>query len=270
MLAFPNAKINLGLNVIKRREDGYHELETCFYPVPWQEALEILEAEKTSVAVTGIDIPDDDDNIVLKAYQLLQADYNIPSVQLHLHKAIPIGAGLGGGSADAAFTLILLNNLFKLELRDDQLMKYAATLGADCAFFVKNKPMLAKGIGEQLENIGLSLKGKFILMVYPNIHISTSEAYSKISPQKSEMSIKQILVEYNISDWKHFLKNDFEPPLFETYPILKEIKQQLYESGALYASMSGSGSCMYGIFDDNPQIVFPEHYKICSNRLWDF
>ena len=267
MLVFPNAKINLGLNIIKKRQDGYHELETCFYPVPWQEALEILEGEKTSFAVTGIDVPDDGDNIVLKAYQLLKADYNIPSVQLHLHKVIPIGAGLGGGSADAAFTLVLLNNLFKLELKDDQLMKYAATLGADCAFFVKNKPMLAKGIGEQLENIEVSLKGKFVLMVYPNIHISTKEAYSKINPKKSEISIKQILVENNISDWKHFLMNDFEPSLFETYPILQKIKHQLYESGALYASMSGSGSCMYGIFDENPQIVFPDHYTIWSNRL---
>ncbi len=267
MIVFPNAKINLGLNIIRKRQDGYHELETCFYPIPWQEALEMAKAEKTTVTVSGIEVPDDGDNIVLKAYQLLKADYNIPPVQIHLHKVIPIGAGLGGGSADAAFALILLNGIFSMGLDDEQLMKYAVTLGADCAFFIKNKPMMAKGIGEQLEEIEVSLKGKFVLLVYPNIHISTREAFSKIKPKKAEKSIKHILLGESISGWKHALENDFELTLFKTYPLLQELKQRLYESGALYASMSGSGSCMYGIFKEDPQIDFPDTYKTWSGRL---
>ena len=267
MVVFPNAKINLGLNIVKKRQDGYHELETFFYPVPWQEALEIVEAEKTKVAVSGIEVPNDGDNIVLKAYQLLKSDYDLSPVQIHLHKVIPIGAGLGGGSADAAFTLKLLNNLFELGLSDTQQMKYAVSLGADCAFFIKNKPMLATGIGEQLTEVEISLEGKFILLVYPDIHISTKEAFSNITPQNPTIRIHQILTKEKIHDWKHMLKNDFEPGLFEKYPILRELKQQLYDSGAIYASMSGSGSCMYGIFEENPQFNFPEHYKTWSGRL---
>lgn len=267
MLVFPNAKFNLGLNIIKKRQDGYHELETCFYPVPWQEALEIVESEKTTITVTGIEVPDDSDNIVLKAYQLLKSDYDLPPVHIHLHKVIPIGAGLGGGSADAAFALKLLNHLFSLEIYDNQLKKYAISLGADCAFFIKNKPMLAGGIGEELTEVEISLEGKFILMVYPDIHISTKQAYSNVIPKKPKKCIRQILVEKNISEWKHFLKNDFEEAIFGEYPILMELKQQLYKSGAIYASMSGSGSCMYGIFQENPQITFPEHFKTWSGKL---
>ena len=267
MLVFPNAKINLGLNIIKKRQDGYHELETCFYPVQWQEALEVVESDKTTVSVSGIEVPDDGDNIVLKAYQLLKSAYDLPPVHIHLHKIIPIGAGLGGGSADAAFTLALLNNLFSLGLNEKELMKYAVNLGADCAFFIKNKPMLAIGIGEQLAEVEISLEGKFILLAYPGIHISTKQAYSNIMPEQPKMRIRQILAEKEISEWKYFLNNDFEATLFERYPILMEIKQQLYDSGAIYASMSGSGSCMYGIFEDNPQINFPEHYKIWSGWL---
>lgn len=267
MLVFPNAKFNLGLNIIKKRQDGYHELETCFYPVPWQEALEIVESEKTTITVTGIEVPDDSDNIVLKAYQLLKSDYDLPPVHIHLHKVIPIGAGLGGGSADAAFALKLLNHLFSLEIYDKQLKKYAISLGADCAFFIRNKPMLAGGIGEELTEVEISLKGKFILMVYPDIHISTKQAYSNVIPKKPKKCIRQILVEKNITEWKHFLKNDFEEAIFGEYPILMELKQQLYKSGAIYASMSGSGSCMYGIFQENPQITFPEHFKTWTGKL---
>lgn len=267
MIVFPNAKINLGLNIIKKRQDHYHELETCFYPVQWQEALEIVESEKTTVSVTGIEIPDDGNNIVSNAYQFLKSDYDIPPVHIHLHKTIPIGAGLGGGSADAAFTLSLLNNLFSLHLNDKQLMKYAVSLGADCAYFIKNIPMMATGIGEQLTEVKISLEGKFILLVYPDIHISTRQAYSNIKPKKSNTSIRQILAEKGMPEWKDYLKNDFEVALFGAYPVLLKLKKQLYNSGAIYASMSGSGSCMYGIFDENPQINFPEHYKTWSGKL---
>lgn len=267
MVVFPNAKINLGLNILKKRPDGYHELETFFYPVAWQEALEIVEAEKTRLTVSGIIVPDDRDNIVLKAYQLLKSDYDLPPVQIHLHKVIPIGAGLGGGSADAAFALILLNNLFQLGINNTQLMKYAISLGADCAFFILNKPMLARGVGEQLTELDVSLQGKFILLVYPNIHISTKEAFSNIKPKKPTTRIRQLLLKGKIHDWKHILKNDFEPGVFEKYPVLREIKKNLYDSGAIYASMSGSGSCMYGIFENNPQISFSRHYRIWSGSI---
>ena len=171
MIVFPNAKINLGLNITRKRQDGYHELETCFYPVFWQEALEIVASEKTVVTISGIEIPNDGDNIVLKAYHILKKEFNLPPVEMHLHKIIPIGAGLGGGSADAAFTLSLLNNLFSLGLDEIQLMKYAVSIGADCAFFIKNKPMLAAGIGEQLTDINMSLEGKYILLVYLHIKV---------------------------------------------------------------------------------------------------
>ena len=267
MVVFPNAKINLGLNILHKRPDGYHELETCFYPIQWQEALEIIESKKTVVTTSGIDIPDNGDNIILKAYQLLKGDYNLPSVHIHLHKAIPIGAGLGGGSADAAFTLELINDLFSLGVEDNQMMKYASQLCADCAFFIKNKPMLAMGIGEQLSDINISLSGKFILLVYPNIHISTKEAYSNITPCIPAMRIKDILEQFELADWRKHLINDFEEPLIEKYPILNELKHQFYKAGAIYASMSGSGSCMYGIFDLDPGLTFDKDYNIWSGKL---
>jgi 4-diphosphocytidyl-2-C-methyl-D-erythritol kinase len=267
MISFPNAKINLGLNIIHKRQDGYHELETCFYPVPWQEALEIVEAKKTIVAISGIEMPNDGDNIVLKAYQLLTSDFKLPPVHIHLHKVIPIGAGLGGGSADAAFALMLLNNLFLLGISNKELMTYAVRLGADCAFFIKNTAMLATGIGEQLTEVKISLKGKFILLVYPNIHVSTKEAFSNIKPKNPDVRIEKVLGEKSISEWNHWLINDFETSIFGSYPILMEIKKKLYHSGAVYASMSGSGSCMYGIFEEIPRVDFPERYTIWSGRL---
>ena len=267
MIVFPNAKINLGLNIISKRKDGYHELETCFCPIPWQESLEIVEADKTIMTVSGINIPDDGENIVLKAYNLLKSSFKLPPVHIHLHKSIPIGAGLGGGSADAAFTLSLLNKLFSIGITDEELMKFALTLGADCPFFIKNKPMLAAGIGEMLSEVSLPLADKFVIMVYPGIHISTKEAYSGVVPQKPIMEIKQILKEKSIYEWKAVLVNDFELTLFKTYPILERIKQQLYEMGAFYASMSGSGSCIYGIFEESQQIKFADSYKIWSGRI---
>lgn len=267
MVTFPNAKINLGLNILHRKPDGYHELETCFYPILWQEALEIIESNKTIVTCSGIEIPDDGDNIILKAYQILKAKFDLPPVQIHLHKVIPIGAGLGGGSADAAFALKLINDLFSLDMDDDLMIGYASKLGADCAFFIKNKPMLATGIGEQLSEIDLSLSGKFIQLVYPNIHISTKEAYDKITPSVPSIKIHEILSTQNPISWKKYLLNDFETPLFDKYPVLNDIKEELYDAGAVYASMSGSGSCMYGIFEDKPQMTFPVEYILWSGKL---
>ncbi len=267
MIVFPNAKINLGLNIINKRPDGYHELETCFYPVPWRDTLEIVESDKTTFNVSGIEIPDDGDNIVLKSYRLLKTTYNLPPVNIHLHKVIPIGAGLGGGSADAAFTLTILNELFSLGLDDNMLIKYAVTLGADCAFFIKNKPLLATGIGEQLIEVNISLEGMFILLVYPDIHISTKEVFDRIQPNKPITSVSQILTGKEISEWKAILVNDFEKSLFGKYPILQKLKAHLYDSGAIYSSMSGSGSCMYGVFEEDPKLNFPVEYKTWFGRL---
>lgn len=267
MVVFPNAKINLGLNILRKRGDGYHELETCFYPIGWSEVLEIITSDKTLVTTSGIAIPEDGDNIILKACNLLKSDFEFPPVKIHLHKAIPIGAGLGGGSADAAFTIKLLNDSFSLNLEESKMMAYATQLGADCSFFIKNKPCLAAGIGENLNEINLNMTGKYIFMVYPNVHISTGEAYANIRPMIPEKSIKEVLKKYEMEEWKNHLINDFEIPIFESHPILKEIKAQLYEAGAVYASMSGSGSCMYGIFNEKPEIKFPRDYKIWEGDL---
>ena len=267
MLVFPNAKINFGLNILRKRPDGYHDLETCFHPVPWADVLEIVESEVFSISTSGIDIPDDGPNIIEKAYQSLSEDHDLPPVDIHLHKVVPIGAGLGGGSADAAFALRLLNEKFNLSLSDEQLIKYAIPIGADCAFFIKNKPMLASGIGEKLIEVELSLEGKKILMVYPGIHISTKEAYSNINPGKPEISIAEILKNHSIADWKDLLKNDFEESIFSAYPVLESIKEQLYQDGAEYAAMSGSGSCMFGIFNEKPKNTFPEKYNVFIGTL---
>ncbi len=267
MLVFPNAKINLGLNILRKRPDGYHDLETCFYPVMWKDALEAVPAASATFAASGIEIADQGQNIVEKAYELLRRDYPLPPVSMHLHKNIPIGAGLGGGSADAAFTLRLLNDLFTLHISDEELMTYAAKLGADCSFFIKNRPMLAKGVGEQLSEIELSVSGLHIFMVYPSIHISTKEAYEAIKPMVPARSIEEILSTYPIEQWRGLLVNDFEEALFPKYPELHQIKEKLYESGAIYASMSGSGSCVYGIFNNIPAVTVKPEYKIWSGVL---
>jgi 4-diphosphocytidyl-2-C-methyl-D-erythritol kinase len=267
MLVFPNAKINLGLNIISKRQDGYHDLETCFYPVSWKDMLEAIPSDASSMSLSGIELPDEGINIVEKAYQLLRKDFQLPEVSIHLHKIIPVGAGLGGGSSDAAFALRLFNDMFGLGLTDETLMHYAAQLGADCAFFIKNKPMLAGGIGEKLTEIDISLKGKSLMLVYPGIHISTKEAYARVIPQQPKHPIEKVLTDMPIHQWQHFLINDFEAALFAHYPVLPQIKQTMYDHGALYASMSGSGSCMYGIFDELPEIDFNPGFTIWTENL---
>jgi 4-diphosphocytidyl-2-C-methyl-D-erythritol kinase len=267
MLVFPNAKINLGLNIISKRPDGYHELITCFYPIPWKEMLEVVHAENQEFSATGISIPDSGSNIIEEAYGLLKHDFPLPTVKIHLHKIIPIGAGLGGGSADAAFALKVFNELFELGLEDEQLMAYAVRLGADCTFFIKNTPMMARGIGEKLLEIQVSLEGKSILMIYPNIHISTKEAYAGIVPGIPKIEIEKVILDHPIEEWRHLLVNDFEKSIFPQHPLLDQIKQQLYAHGAIYASMSGSGSCMYGIFDEIPDIKFDPDFVLWSGKL---
>jgi 4-diphosphocytidyl-2-C-methyl-D-erythritol kinase len=255
MISFPPSKINLGLHVIRKRNDGYHELETCFYPVPWTDVLEIIQSKEFSFQSSGNIIPGSSaDNLCVTAYELLKKDFNLPPVQIHLHKVIPTGAGLGGGSADGAHTLRLLNSIFDLKLSVDVLMNYAARLGSDCSFFVQDLPMFGSGRGEILTPATLSLTGKYIVLLKPDVHVSTAQAYGGIRPRLPHQSLREILSR-PIHEWKSHLRNDFEETVFAAHVFLSEIKEMLYANGALYAAMSGSGSTLYGIFDQEPHIT---------------
>jgi 4-diphosphocytidyl-2-C-methyl-D-erythritol kinase len=250
MIGFANAKINLGLNVLYKRADGFHELESVFYPVNIFDSLEILDANELKFSVYGIEIPGDlNDNLCIKAFNLLKSEFNISNVHIHLLKNVPFGAGLGGGSSDAALTLKMLNQKFELNLNDTQLENYAAQLGSDCAFFIKNSAQLATGRGENLKPIDLDLNEKSFLLIKPNFGISTKEAYANIRTNDNNEPIEQIVLN-RVEDWQGRLKNDFEEALFPKYPVLAQIKNQLYEHSAIYAAMSGSGSTMFGIFEN--------------------
>lgn len=254
MIVFPNCKINLGLHISGKREDGFHNLETVFYPVPFKDALELIPSTNTEIEFTGtglaVDV-DAADNLCVKAYHLLKKDFpEIPAVKIHLHKAIPLGAGLGGGSADAAFMLKLLNEKFHLNLSTDQLINYALQLGSDCPFFIINNPCFATGRGEVLEQTALNLSAYKIVLINPGIHINTGWAFSNITPAPPVKSIKEIILQ-PINTWKAELKNDFETAVFTAHPAIKEIKETLYAQGAIYAAMSGSGSTVFGIFEPN-------------------
>lgn len=249
MLSFPNAKINLGLHITEKRADGYHNLESCFYPVGWTDVLEIIEAPELTFTSSGIAIPGDAaTNLCVKAYQAVKRDFDLPPVHIHLHKVIPIGAGLGGGSADAAFAVKLLNEKFGLNLSAAQMEDYVRPIGSDCAFFVQNQPRYCYDKGDRFEEIPVSLKGCFAVLVYPAIHVSTGEAYAGIRPQMPAVPLKQVLAQ-PMAAWKDLLKNDFEEGVFARYPVLIDVKEKLYGLGAVYAAMSGSGSTIYGIFE---------------------
>ena len=255
MITFPNAKINLGLRITSRRPDGYHNLETVFYPVPIYDALEVVPAsgKNEKLILSGIDLEGNtDDNLVLKAFRLLQHDFDLPPVDIYLRKNIPVGAGLGGGSSDAAFMLKLLNEYASLNICPKKLETYAAKLGADCPFFIRNKPVLAEGTGNVFSDIQLSLKGYFLVLIKPEVFISTREAFSGIVPCQPTISLSEI-IERPLSQWKDCLVNDFEKSIFRIHPEISEIKEQFYRKGAIYASMSGSGSSVYGIFDTKPE-----------------
>lgn len=258
MITFPNAKINLGLSITEKRPDGYHNLETVFYPLPIEDVLEVTEKSSNdqpfSLTISGIELEGDlENNLVVKAYRLLEADFQLPPIDIHLHKNIPSGAGLGGGSADAAFMLRLLNEQFKLNLSNTQLENYASRLGADCAFFIQNKPIYAEGIGNLFSPISLSLTGYQYVIVKPNIFVSTRSAFSQITPRKPIRRVKEI-IQLPIEEWKEYLHNDFEDSVFPQFPAIHQIKQHLYESQAIYASMSGSGSSVFGIFSQGADI----------------
>ncbi len=254
MLTFPNAKINIGLNITEKRSDGFHNIESVFYPVEWCDVLEIIISEENEVKFqsSGLKIPgNESSNLCLKAWNLLKKDYFSSISQppiIHLHKVIPMGAGLGGGSADGAFTLKMLNEIYNLKLSNNELKNYARQLGSDCAFFIENRPVYCYDKGDQFEDFSLNLKGKYVVLVNPAIHISTAEAYSGISPKKPKILLKEALKQ-PISTWKEIIKNDFEEKLLLKYPTIADVKASLYQSGAIYASMTGSGSTVYGIFE---------------------
>lgn len=255
MLVFPNAKINLGLYVTSRRTDGYHNLETLFFPVPLKDALEILPdtetktPEKVSFYASGIPVDcNSDKNLCVKAYTMLDADFNLPPVKMYLHKIIPMGAGMGGGSADGAFTLTLLNKLFGLGISIEKLMEYASRIGSDCAFFIRNTPMLGTGRGEILSPVTVNLSGYTLVLVKPSIHVSTAEAYKGVLLEKPQKPLAE-LISNPIEDWKAAVFNNFERGIFRNHPEIASIKDKLYALGAKFSLMSGSGSTVFGLFD---------------------
>lgn len=266
MIAYPCCKINLGLNIVNKRKDGYHNIETIFYPVPLHDVIEINKMHEDFPSMLNCDIKvtgtylnncEDKNNLVVKAYNLLAKRFYLPRIHAHLYKQIPSQAGLGGGSADAAYMIKMLNEHFQLKISNDEMQQLAAKLGADCAFFINAKAAFATGIGNELTPIKTeinALKGCYLTLIKPDIAISTAEAYSNIKPQQPKKCCKDIISQ-PISTWKEELKNDFEEPLFTKYTELKDIKKRLYEEGALYAQMSGSGSTIFGIFDKKPKNV---------------
>ncbi|MBP5478307.1 MAG: 4-(cytidine 5'-diphospho)-2-C-methyl-D-erythritol kinase [Bacteroidaceae bacterium] len=255
MIVYPNSKINIGLNVVEKRKDGYHNLETVFYPINLHDALELETIDgiapdvgyQLKVAGTVLD-GTPDDNLIVKAYKLLKKDFDLPPVSIYIYKHIPTGAGLGGGSSDAAFMIKALNSKFALGLTTQKMEEYAVMLGADCPFFINNKPVFATGIGNIFEPINLSLKGKTLVLIKPDIFVSTRDAYSAVKPQVPEVSLKELLAQ-PIETWKDNVVNDFEASVFPKYAEIAAIKDKLYDLGAIYASMSGSGSSVYGIFN---------------------
>lgn len=267
MISFPNAKINIGLNIVSKRADGFHNLSSCFYPVPCSDVLELIPAQVTHFVSSGLEIPGQaDQNLCLKAYDLLAKDHIIKPYKIHLHKTVPIGAGMGGGSADAAFTLKMLNELNQLQLSTDGLINYARQLGSDCAFFIENTPKYCFNKGDEFEPISLSLKGYHLVLVNPNIHISTAMAYAGVVPQSPKYDLRQ-LIQQPISNWKNTVINDFEVSLFPKYPMIKAIKDNLYDLGAVYAAMTGSGSTVFGIFENEPNINIFNQYWVYSSKL---
>jgi 4-diphosphocytidyl-2-C-methyl-D-erythritol kinase len=262
MLIFPNAKINIGLNILSRREDGFHNLETIFLPVKGlTDALEFLPSKKTTLICSGREIEcNPSDNLVLKAYNLLKERFELPPVSICLHKFIPSSAGLGAGSSDASFMLKGLQEYFQLPLNEKELTELASQMGSDCAFFISNEPAFATAKGEVLEPVSINLTGKHIAIIKPPFPVNTKEAYSGITPGKPSNRL-QDLIKLPVEEWKDKLINDFESTVFKKFPELGLIKQSLYELGALYAAMSGSGSAIFGIFDALPEIpILPESY----------
>lgn len=261
MILFPPAKINLGLRVLLRREDGFHEIDSCMVAIPFFDVLEITPSDSFSFIHSGLEINGDEaNNLVVKAYNLVASKFNIPPVYIHLQKHIPMGAGLGGGSADATYTILGLNQLFKLNLTTTEIQVLASQLGSDCPFFVSSNPQIASGRGEKLTPFSLNLEHLYLKIVNPAIHVSTQEAFSNVVFSGNEKSVKEVLNQ-PISTWNSELKNDFESSVFLKHPQLGDIKSKLYQEGAIYASMTGSGSTLFAIYESEPKSTFPNYIE---------
>jgi len=265
MLVFPNAKINLGLYVTEKRTDGFHNIESIFLPVALCDALDVVPSNNNNfqMEILGAIIEGNiEDNICAKAWRLLHREYNVAGIRSELLKNIPMGAGLGGGSADGAFMLKLLDEIFNLKLSTKKLEEHAAELGSDCPFFIENKPKFVSGRGESLADIDFSLKGYFATIVHPAIHVSTPKAFSLIKPEPATTNLRNI-ASIPMNEWKDRIVNQFEKPIAALHPQILEIKQELYHQGALYASMSGSGSAVFGIFKEKKDLKaeFPNYFS---------
>ena len=265
MLLFSNSKLNLGLNVIDKRADGFHNIETVFYPITWCDALEVIEnkdiTEPIEFTQSGLFINSTlENNLIYKTWQLITQTKKIPNIKVHLHKNIPMGAGLGGGSANAAFFINSVNTLFNLNFNETEKLNIASKIGSDCAFFIKNKPVFAQGKGNEFKDITLDLSKYYILIVFPDVLSSTKDAYLELTPKQAQYDLKLMLETKPIESWKEFVTNDFETTLFKKYPQIKQVKELLYTNNAIYASMSGSGSAVYGIFKEEPIIELPVNY----------
>ncbi len=265
MVVFPNCKINIGLRVTGKRPDGFHDLETIFYPVPLFDVLEAVPSNQDSFSQSGIIIPGDD-NICVQARDLFRKNYDTPPLSIHLHKTIPAGAGLGGGSSDGAFMLKLLSSFAASRPTDEILKKMALQLGSDCPFFLENKPAYATGRGENLNAINLDLAGYYLVIVNPGIHISTREAFTGLETYSESGSLSQTTTT-KVADWKEVIINDFEKTVFRRYPELMEIKRTLYDAGADYASMTGTGSTIFGLFRFEHRPTFPEPWFVKTLKL---
>lgn len=259
MIAFPNAKINIGLRIVARRTDGYHDIETVFYPVQLHDALEFVSGEKDEFDVTGIDTGSaGDDNLVMKALRKLREKHQFPFIRVHLHKAIPAGAGLGGGSSDASCMLKSVNKFFSLGISEAELEQMALELGSDCPFFIDDVPAYATGRGETLTHVPQFLSGYNIVLMNPGLHVSTKEAYASCVPSKPHSTLRNLILTPP-DEWRNIVVNDFEKFAFAKFPLIGEIKEVLYRSGAVFSLMSGSGSTVFGIFRDKPSI--PSEYE---------
>lgn len=261
MLLFPHAKINLGLAVLEKHSDGFHSIESVLYPIKIFDILEIVESDKDELFLSGTLLESKrEDNLVWKVLQLMRKFYTFPSLKIHLHKQIPSGAGLGGGSSDAAHTLLGLDQLFKLNVNESTLIGLASKIGSDCPFFLNTKAQYAMGKGEILEPLEIKLNNLKLVLVIPDFSISTKIAYSKITPKTPQVSPKEAL-QKPIENWKKLLKNDFEDVVLKAFPLLSELKEMLYQCGAIYVSLSGTGSGMYALFSDKITLEFPKDYK---------
>ena len=255
MICFPAAKINLGLNIIDKRADGYHNIESVLYPVPLHDILEFRTAKTFNIKTFGINLDiNQEENILFKTWSLLNEKYSIPPLEIVLLKNIPPGSGLGGGSSDAAFLIKSANKHFKLGLTIAEMKLAAAQTGSDCPFFIENNVVFVTGRGEKMGKTKISLKEKYLVIAYPNNIISTTVAYAKIQPGMPGKSITEIMLQ-PIETWKNELRNDFEELIFAKYPQIRMLKESLYKSGSVYASMSGSGSSVYGIFNEQPTLT---------------